>query len=95
MDFTQNGHGGPHLLHVLQVDGIRGLVVVFILVMAVTGVALVVVVIVVLTEGNGTHKFTGLFACGGAKLFASSFLALGLPFFYLFSLDLLGKGFFL
>ena len=74
MDFTQNGHGSPHLLHVLQVDVIVWLVVMFILGLAVVGMVLVVVVTVALAKGNGTHKFTGLFALGGANLLTSSFL---------------------
>ena len=35
-DFVWNGHGSPHLLHVLQVDVIVGLGVVFILVVVAT-----------------------------------------------------------
>ena len=92
VDFAQNGHGHPHLLHVLQVDVIVGLVVVFIMGLAVVGVALVVVSTVALAEGNGTHSFSGLFALGGANLLTSSFLTLDLTFSCLFCLDLFGKG---
>ena len=93
--FAQNGYGGPHLLHVLQVNGIVGLVVVFTLGLAVIGIVLVVVVTVALAEDNGAHKFAGLFALGGANLLTFNFLTLDLPFFYLFSLGLLGKGLFM
>ena len=81
VDFAQNGHGSPRLLHVLHVDVIVGLVVVFILGLAVVGVALVVVATVALAEGNRAHRFTGLFALGGAYLLTLSFLTLDLPFF--------------
>ena len=92
VDFTQNGHGSPHLLLVLQVDVIAELVVMYILGLAVVGMVLVVVVTVTLAEGNRAHKFTGLLALGGANLIASSFLTLDFSLFCLFSLDLLEIG---
>ena len=91
-DFSQNGHGSPHLLHFQQVDVIVELVVVFILGLAVVGMVLVAVVTVALAKGNRAHKFAGLFVFGGANLLTSSFLTLDLPSFCLFSLGLYGTG---
>ena len=81
-DFAQKGHGTPLLLHVLQVDIIVVLVVVFILGLAVVGVALVVVATVALAEGNGAHRFAGLFALGGVNLLMSSLLVLYFSFLW-------------
>ena len=61
------------------------------------GPAILVVVMVLvsldLVEGNGAHKFFGLFALGGANLAMSSLLILDFPFFCPLFLDLLEKGF--
>ena len=55
---------------------------------------LVVVVLVSmhLVEGNGPHKFDGLFALGGANLAMFSLLILDFPLFCVLFLDLLEKG---
>ena len=71
-NWAQKGQGSPHLLHILQVDGIFGVV------MAILGLAILVMVVVAvvadLVNGNGAHRFAGLFAFGGAKCPMSNFV---------------------
>ena len=77
-------------LHILLVDAI------VVVVPATLGSAILVVVVVLvsmdLVEGNGTHRFAGLFALDGASLDMSSLLILDFLFFCMLFLDLLEKG---
>ena len=76
-------------MHVLQVDAIM------VVVSATLGPAILVVVVVLvsmdLVEGNGAHKFAGLFALGRGNLAKSSLLILEFPVFVALLLDLLEK----